>query len=116
MKRQQVEITHYWTEKYKDLPVFFCTAHPGWADTAAVRTSMPDFYAKFKDRFRSASQGADTIVWATVCDRVRRGEYANGAFFEDRRAVSEHLPLSFTKSTREERQKFMENLEKLIKV
>jgi dehydrogenase/reductase SDR family protein 12 len=27
----------------------FVSMHPGWVDTLAVRTSMPDFYNKMKD-------------------------------------------------------------------
>lgn len=107
-------MTHYLTEKYKDLSIFFCTAHPGWADTPAVRISMPDFYARLKKEFRTPEQGADTIVWATVCARARN-EFENGSFLEDRKAVSEHLPMAGTKSTKEERELFMKNLEKLIK-
>ena len=107
-------MTHYWVEKYKDLPIFFCTAHPGWADTSAVRISMPDFYARFHKEFRSPQQGADTIVWACVNDKARNN-FENGAFLEDRKAVSEHLPMAGTKSTKEERKTFIENLEKLIK-
>jgi len=37
--------------------------HPGWADTPAVRNSMPDFHRRLKDKLRSPEQGADTIVW-----------------------------------------------------
>lgn len=107
-------MTHYWVEKYKDLPIFFCTSHPGWADTPAVRTSMPDFYARFHKEFRTPQQGADTIVWATVSEKARN-EFENGAFLEDRKAVSEHLPMAGTKSTKEEREMFIKNLEKLIK-
>ena len=40
--------------------------HPGWADTAAVRSSMPEFYEKMKDRLRTVEQGADTIVWLAL--------------------------------------------------
>lgn len=28
--------------------IFFASMHPGWADTPAVRSSMPDFYEKMK--------------------------------------------------------------------
>jgi dehydrogenase/reductase SDR family member 12 len=101
-------------EKYNELPIFFCTAHPGWADTPAVRISMPDFYSRFHKEFRTPQQGADTIVWAAVCEKART-EFENGAFLEDRKAVSEHLPMAGTKSTKEERGKFIKNLEKLIK-
>lgn len=76
---------------------------------------MPDFYARFKKEFRTPQQGADTIVWAVVSDAARR-DFKNGSFFEDRKAVSEHLPYAGTKSSDAERLKFIENLEKLIKV
>lgn len=113
-KRQQVEMTKYWVDKYgSDSNIFFCTAHPGWADTPAVRSSMPDFYAKMKDRLRTPEQGADTIIWAVVSKRVKT-DFPNGSFFEDRRAVSDHLTGAFTKSTVEERNLFISNLQKLI--
>lgn len=59
-------MTEEWAKKYQD--VHFSAMHPGWADTPAVRTSMPGFYEKMKDRLRSAEQGADTIVWLSVSD------------------------------------------------
>ena len=36
------------TEEYGKLhpEIHFSTMHPGWADTPAVRSSMPDFYEK----------------------------------------------------------------------
>lgn len=72
---------------------------------------MPDFYAKFHKEFRTPQQGADTIIWAVVSEKARR-DFGNGSFFEDRKAVSEHLPMCGTKSTEEEREAFIKNLEK----
>ena len=36
------------TEEYAKLhpEIHFSSMHPGWADTPAVRSSMPDFYEK----------------------------------------------------------------------
>ena len=113
-KRQQMEMTAHWVEKYASSGIFFCTAHPGWADTPAVRSSMPEFYEKMKNQLRTAEQGADTIIWAVVAERVR-SEFPNGSFFEDRQAVSEHLPLSGTRSSEKARNLFIENLNVLIK-
>lgn len=73
---------------------------------------MPDFYAKFHKEFRTPKQGADTIIWAAVSEKARG--FGNGAFFEDRKAVSEHLPFAGTKCTDEERAVFIANLQKLI--
>jgi dehydrogenase/reductase SDR family protein 12 len=112
-KRQQMEMTAHWVEKYSSTGIFFCTAHPGWADTPAVRSSMPEFYEKMKNELRTAEQGADTIVWAVIAERAR-SDFSNGSFFEDRRAVSEHLPLSGTHSSTKARNLFIENLNSLI--
>jgi len=75
---------------------------------------MPDFHAKFHKEFRTPQQGADTIVWAVVSEKARR-EFPNGSFFEDRKAVSEHLPMAGTRSTEMDREIFVNNLEKLVK-
>lgn len=45
-KRQQVCLTEYWSEKHGGDGVWFQSMHPGWVDTPAVRTSMPDFHKK----------------------------------------------------------------------
>ena len=60
-KRQQVCVTEEWAKLYPD--IHFSTTHPGWADTPAVRSSMPDFYEKMKDKLRTSEQGADCITW-----------------------------------------------------
>ena len=75
---------------------------------------MPDFYARFHNEFRTPHQGADTIVWAVVSDAARKN--VNGAFFEDRKAVREHLPFTGTTSNNSDRLKFIDNLEKLVKL
>ena len=74
---------------------------------------MPEFYSKFKNEFRTPQQGADTIVWGVVSERARN-DFESGAFFEDRKAVSEHLPLAGTKVDDRERELFVSNLEKLV--
>ena len=60
-KRQQVCVTEEWAKLNPD--IHFSTTHPGWADTPAVRSSMPDFYEKMKDKLRTSEQGADCITW-----------------------------------------------------
>ena len=49
-KRQQIVMTEKWAKKYP--AVQFTTMHPGWADTPAVRSAMPGFYEKMKDKLR----------------------------------------------------------------
>lgn len=41
---RQVIMTESWAWQYPE--VHFACMHPGWADTPAVRTSMPAFYNK----------------------------------------------------------------------
>ena len=49
-KRQQIVMTEKWAKKYPQ--VQFTSMHPGWADTPAVRSAMPGFYEKMKDKLR----------------------------------------------------------------
>lgn len=44
MMHLQVVMTEQLATQHSE--VHFSVMHPGWADTPAVRTSMPDFYAK----------------------------------------------------------------------
>ena len=96
-KRQQVVMTEEWAKKYAD--VQFTSMHPGWADTPAVRTSMPGFYEKMKDKLRTVEQGADTVVWLAVSNNtVATDPKSSGEFFQDRQIVWKHLPLAWSKS------------------
>lgn len=52
----------------------------GWADTPAVRSSMPGFYEKMKDRLRTADQGADTATWLALSAAALR--QPSGLFFQ----------------------------------
>lgn len=70
---------------------------------------MPDFHRRMKDRLRTTEQGADTIIWLCVAPGVNKG----GSFFQDRQAVSKHLPLAWTKSSSQEEDALMEKLEEL---
>lgn len=37
---------------YKDKGLFI-SMHPGWVDTPGVRTQMPNFYQKLKDKLKT---------------------------------------------------------------
>lgn len=110
-KRQQVELCHILAERYPELGSY--STHPGWADTAAFRDALPDFYEKMKDDVRTAEQGADTAIWLGVCKEIPKEH--NGCFFQDREPVAEHLPLAWTKSSKEDRQKFIDHMDQLAK-
>jgi dehydrogenase/reductase SDR family protein 12 len=109
-KRQQVVMAERLAERHPS--IYFATWHPGWTDTPAVRSAMPSFYAKMQNRLRTPEQGADTLVWL-CCQKDIAKRYKNGDFFQDRNVVSKHLPLAWTKSTVEEDERFMKNLDQI---
>ena len=112
-KRQQVIMTEQYAIKYGqgDKGIYFASMHPGWADTPAVRSAMPEFHAKMKNRLRSIDEGADTIVWLAISPKALEQE--NGLFYQDRQPVSTHLPLAWTKSSPEDCRKLMEKLDQV---
>uniref|UniRef100_A0A8D0DIP1 Uncharacterized protein n=1 Tax=Salvator merianae TaxID=96440 RepID=A0A8D0DIP1_SALMN len=77
-KRQQVVLTEQWAKAHTK--IHFSSMHPGWADTPAVRSSMPDFYEKMKNRLRTEAQGADTVIWLAVSPAA--GKHRSGQFFQ----------------------------------
>ncbi|KAM7400718.1 hypothetical protein PAMA_005085 [Pampus argenteus] len=110
-KRQQVVLTQEWA---KANPVIhFSVMHPGWVDTPAVSTSMPQFHQMMGERLRSVGQGADTVVWLALSRAAARTR--SGQFFQDRRPVPAHLPLAWTHSSADEIQTFVAKLENLAK-
>ncbi|KAF2359727.1 Short-chain dehydrogenase/reductase SDR [Trinorchestia longiramus] len=108
-KRQQVSLTLCAAQMYDR--VHFSSMHPGWVDTLAVRTSIPDFYEANKDKLRTVSQGADTIIWLAASNRALT--HPSGLFFQDRVPVASHLPLAWTRSTVAEEQRFIERLQEI---
>ncbi|XP_072301363.1 dehydrogenase/reductase SDR family member 12 [Eucyclogobius newberryi] len=106
-KRQQVIFTERWAAQHKE--VHFSSMHPGWADTPAVQTSMPSFHAKMQSRLRTEAMGADTAVWLAVS--AAASKLQSGLFFQDRTAVSTHLPLAASRATPQEEEKLMNVLE-----
>ncbi|KAG8585132.1 hypothetical protein GDO81_004899 [Engystomops pustulosus] len=108
-KRQQVILTEQWSKAYPK--VHFSVMHPGWADTPAVRSSMPDFYEKMKNRLRTEEQGADTVVWLALSPAAKK--QASGLFFQDRTSVSTHLPLASTHSSAGDEEKLLQTLQEM---
>ena len=73
---------------------------------------MPNFYARVRNRLRTPEQGADTLIWL-CCQKDIGKKYQNGEFFQDRTVVSKHLPLAWTKSTPDEDERLMRNLDRI---
>ncbi|KAK0154926.1 Dehydrogenase/reductase SDR family member 12 [Merluccius polli] len=108
-KRQQVILTERWASQHKD--IHFSSMHPGWADTPAVRLSMPDFHAKMQNKLRTEAMGADTVVWLAVSTAA--GQQPSGLFFQDRKAVATHLPLAFSRSSPQDEERLQATLDQL---
>ncbi len=95
-KRAQVILAHILADRFSGgAPITFASMHPGWADTTAVRTSLPRFHAIMRPVLRSAEQGADTVVWLGSSERARG---TRGAFWFDRRVASEY-PFPWTRES-----------------
>ena len=103
-KRQQVALTELWQRKERLLShspstpsVMFYSMHPGWAETPAVISAMPDFHRRMKGKWRTPAEGADTIVYLASAPALTQwkdggeGLYG-GEFFLDREPVSKKLP------------------------
>ena len=72
---------------------------------------MPGFYQNMKTRLRTPQQGADTIVW--LCLSPNAFKQKSGSFFQDRKAVSKHLPLAWTNHSQEQEHAFIKKLEQI---
>jgi dehydrogenase/reductase SDR family protein 12 len=109
-KRAQVILTHMFAERLGAAArVTFASMHPGWADTRAVRTSLPRFYETMKGVLRTPEQGADTVVWLAASERPRG---TRGQFWFDRRVALEH-PLPWTRERKTAREQLWERCEAL---
>lgn len=86
----------------------------GWADTPAVQSSIPDFHRRMVNRLRTPQQGADTLIWLCASSKAR--EQPTGGFYQDRLAVSKHLPLAWTKASQQDESKFMTKMGELSKM
>jgi dehydrogenase/reductase SDR family member 12 len=108
-KRAEVVLNELWPAYAKRKSVSFYCMHPGWADTPAVRTSLPRFYRIMRPLLRTPEQGADTIVWLAMCERIA-GE--SGRFWFDREQRRTHY-VPWTRESAEERKLLWELCERL---
>jgi NAD(P)-dependent dehydrogenase (short-subunit alcohol dehydrogenase family) len=96
-KRMQVVLARLLAE---DLPRGTVSAmHPGWADTPAVRSSLPRFRAVMQGRLRTPAEGADTVLWLAASDAAIG---RSGRFWFDRAERSPHL-LPWTRESKADR-------------
>ncbi|MGA1424629.1 MAG: SDR family NAD(P)-dependent oxidoreductase [Steroidobacteraceae bacterium] len=62
-KRAQMVLNQYWRDTYGSRGIDFFVMHPGWADTAGVKRSLPRFRKILKSILRDEKSGADTAIW-----------------------------------------------------
>jgi len=108
-KRMQVVLAELLAAELKGSRICVNAMHPGWADTPAVRTSLPRFWNLMRRVLRTPAEGADTVVWLAASPAAR-GE--TGRFWFDRQARSTHL-LPWTRERRQQRQALRKLCERL---
>lgn len=69
-KRAQIALADHWRTAFADIGAKTYAMHPGWADTAGVKTSLPKFRAILAPVLRNDDQGADTIDWLAAARPV----------------------------------------------
>jgi dehydrogenase/reductase SDR family member 12 len=87
-KRAEMVLTELWAERLAATRVSVNAMHPGWADTASVRSALPHFHRLMKNRLRTPEEGADTIVWLAASPSA---EGASGNLYFDRARAEPHL-------------------------
>lgn len=87
-KRAQVVLAELWAEAFAGTRVTVASMHPGWADTPAVRVSLPRFHRVMQAVLRTPAEGADTVVWLSAAAAARA---LNGRFCFDRAPRATHL-------------------------
>ena len=108
-KRAQVELTEMWANRLAGTGVVVHSMHPGWAKTGGVSAGLPIFDKVMKPLLRTASQGADTIVWLAAAEEPAQ---TSGRFWFDRRPVDTHL-LKSTKVSEKVRRALWSRLEEI---
>jgi dehydrogenase/reductase SDR family member 12 len=106
-KRAEVVLNRLWSERHAEIG--FHAMHPGWADTAGVRSSLPRFRRLMRPLLRDSAQGADTIVWLATAPVL---EPRSGGFWHDRKLRPEHR-VPWTRETAPERERLWAQCERL---
>jgi dehydrogenase/reductase SDR family protein 12 len=109
-KRGLVILSDHWAKSLQAKGIHSYSMHPGWADTDAVRESLPMFYEFTKLILRSPRQAADTVFWLSAAEEVGQ---ITGGFWFDREKQPQHI-LNTTENSEEELQVFINSLKKLL--
>jgi NAD(P)-dependent dehydrogenase (short-subunit alcohol dehydrogenase family) len=103
-KRAQVVLAELLAERLRGAGVVVHSMHPGWADTPAVRSSLPGFHRATRAILRSPAEGADTVVWLAASERAG---LSTGRFFFDREPRRTHW-LPGTRERARDRERLLE--------
>lgn len=106
-KRAMVILNEQLAERWQGSSLVSLCMHPGWADTPAVRTSIPTFWSTTRWILRSPLEGADTVIWLAMKPGL---EQDSGRFFFDRQARRTHF-VPWTRETSAQRLALWELLE-----
>jgi NAD(P)-dependent dehydrogenase (short-subunit alcohol dehydrogenase family) len=87
-KRAMVVFVAQLSERLEEGGVAVHCMHPGWADTPGVQNSIPGFWRLTQAILRTPEEGADTVVWLSVCDKAQASP---GRLWFDRKPRSTHL-------------------------
>lgn len=107
-KRAQVVLAKAWARRFAPAGVSSFSMHPGWADTPGLRAGLPRFGAALRPLLRTASEGADTIVWlaaggpAERAHAERRCPLSSGFFFDRRPRRESRFPVRSPTGVRDE--------------
>lgn len=99
-KRAMVVLGELLAERLAGTSMAVHTMHPGWADTPAVRSSLPRFHRVTRRILRTPEQGADTAVWLAAAPR---DALPSGRLWFDRAEQPTHL-LPWTREDEVERE------------
>lgn len=105
-KRSLMIVTEEWAKQWQKEGISVHAMHPGWADTAGVVDSLPEFYKLTKPILRTPQQGADTIVWLASATEVSQ---TTGLFWLDREPRPTHLTAK-TQETPQQRSQLWHSL------
>ena len=108
-KRTQVVLNRLWSERHASDGIAFSAMHPGWADTAGLRRSLPRFHRFMRPLLRDPREGADTIVWLATAPDL---DPAGGGFWHDRAPRPVHR-VPWTRETAAERERLWTYCERL---
>jgi len=100
-KRAQVVLAELFAERLRSAGVVVNSMHPGWADTPAVRSSLPGFHRVTQAILRSPAEAADTVVWLAASEKAG---LETGLFYFDREPRRTHW-LPGTRESRADRER-----------